>query len=200
MTRRAGVTRQQAVAVAADLADAHGLEALTLADVAAVLGIRLPSLYNHIDGLPGMQRELAVLGCREIIAALNRAAIGKSSDDAVIAVAQALRQYALEHPGLYAAIQRAPAPDDLELQQLSQEIIGIVLAVLQPYGLDPESAIHAVRGLRAITHGFATLELAGGFGLPLDRDESFLRLLRAYLAGLRSVDCYDSGGDTADTA
>jgi hypothetical protein len=27
--------------------------------------------------------------------------------------------------------------------------------------------------------------VAGGFGIPLDRDESFLWLLRAYLAGLR---------------
>lgn len=46
--------------------------------------------------------------------------------------------------------------------------------------------IHAVRGLRSIVHGFATLEAGGGFGMPLDRDESFLRLLRAYLAGLRT--------------
>lgn len=44
----------------------------------------------------------------------------------------------------------------------------------------------AVRGLRSIAHGFATLELAGGFGLPFDPDESFLRLLQAYLVGLRT--------------
>jgi len=47
-----------------------------------------------------------------------------------------------------------------------------------------EAAIHAVRGLRSIAHGFATLELAGGFGMPLDCEESFLRLLRAYVTGL----------------
>src|SRR5439155_17306234 len=96
------------------------------------------------------------------------------------------RAYVLEHPGVYAATVRAPAPDDLELQQASQAIIEVVLAVLEPYGLDEEAAIHAVRGLRSIVHGFATLELAGGFGLALDRDESFLRLLRAFIAGLRA--------------
>ena len=37
-----------------------------------------------------------------------------------------------------------------------------------------------------IAHGFATLERAGGFGMPLDCDESFLRLIHAYTAGLRA--------------
>jgi hypothetical protein len=55
-----------------------------------------------------------------------------------------------------------------------------------PYGLADEAAIHGVCGLRSIAHGFVTLELAGGFGLALDRDESFRRLLHAYVAGLRT--------------
>ena len=54
------------------------------------------------------------------------------------------------------------------------------------HGLQADAAIHAVRGLRAIAHGFATIEQAGGFGLAHDRDESFLRLVRAYIAGLRA--------------
>jgi hypothetical protein len=65
MTSRAGVSRQQAVAVAAELVDAYGLERLTLAEVAQRLGIRLPSLYNHVDGLPGMQRD-SLLGLRQM--------------------------------------------------------------------------------------------------------------------------------------
>jgi AcrR family transcriptional regulator len=186
MARSVGIDRGQVVAVAAELADAHGLEKLTLAQVAARLGVRLPSLYNHVDGLPGLQRELALLAGRQILKRISRAAIGKASDAAVIAVGQAYRRYVLEHPGRYAAIVRAPAPDDAELQQVGQAIIDVVLSVLEPYGLDEEAAIHAVRGLRSIAHGFATLELVGGFGMALDRDESFLRLLRAYTAGLRA--------------
>jgi hypothetical protein len=48
-----------------------------------------------------------------------------------------------------------------------------------------DDAVHAVRGLRALVHGFVTLETAGGFGFPLDRDESFRRLLATFAAGLR---------------
>ena len=188
MARSVGISRERVVAVAAELADAQGMDQLTLAQVAARLGVRLPSLYNHVDGLPGLRRELALLGCRQLLERISRAAIGKAAETAVIAVAQALRAYALEHPGVYDATVRAPAADDLELQELSRSIVNVVVVVLEPFGLSDEAAVHAVRGLRSISHGFVSLELAGGFGLPLDRDESFLRLLQTYLAGLSSLE------------
>jgi len=184
MARSVGIDRAQVVAVAAELADAGGLDQLTLAQVAARLGVRLPSLYNHVDGLPGLRRELALFGLRQLLDRISRAAIGKAADAAVIAFAQAYRGYILEHPGVYAATVRAPTHDEPERQQLGQAIIDVILAVLEPYGLGEQGAIHAVRGLRSIVHGFTMLELAGGFGMPLDRDESFQRLLRAYVAGL----------------
>jgi AcrR family transcriptional regulator len=179
-----GIDRAQVVAVAAELADAAGLEALTLAAVAARLEVKLPSLYNHIDGLPGLRHALALLGLRQLYERMSQAAVGKAGGTALLAIGQAYRAYIMDHPGVYMATVRAPAADDRELEQASQAIIGVLLAVLEPYGLDEAAAIHAVRGLRSIVHGFATLELAGGFGLPLDRDESFLRLLRAFVAGL----------------
>jgi AcrR family transcriptional regulator len=180
-----GIDRARVVAVAAELADAHGLEQLTLAQVAARLGVQLPSLYNHVAGLPGLRRELALAGLRALLEQMSRAAIGKAGDAAVIAIANAYRGFVLAHPGLYATTVRAPAPDDAEHNRLSQVIVEVVLAVLAPYGLADDDAIHAVRGLRSIVHGFASIELSGGFGLALDRDESFLRLLRAFIAGLR---------------
>lgn len=186
MARSVGIDRVRVVEVAAELADAHGLEQLTLAKVAGRLGIRLPSLYNHVDGLAGLRHQLALRGARDLAEHLGRAAIGKAGDEAVFALADAYRAYVLGRPGLYAATVRAPDPNDQELQQVSSAIIGVVVAVLQPYGLGETGTIHAVRGLRSVVHGFATLELAGGFGMPLDRDESFRRLLRAFVAGLRA--------------
>jgi AcrR family transcriptional regulator len=186
MARSVGVDRARVLEVATKLADEVGLENLALAQVAEQLGIKLPSLYNHVAGLAGLRRELALLGGRQLADRLARAAIGKSEDAAVFAVAQAYRAFVLEHPGLYAGLVRAPAADDQELSQVGQALVDVVLLVLEPYYLGERGAIHAVRGLRSIVHGFATLERAGGFGMPLDRDESFARLLRAYVAGLRA--------------
>lgn len=187
MTRRAGLDRAQVVATAAVLADQHGLDSLTLAQVAAQLGVRLPSLYNHVDGLPGLRHELAVLGLRDILDGMRRAAVGKSGDAAVLALALAYRGYVLEHPGRYAATVRAPAPDDDAIIALGEEIIDTLVAVLSAYDLDETATIHAIRGLRAVVHGFATLELGGGFDMPVDREASFHVLVELYCAGLRSL-------------
>jgi len=45
---------------AARIADAEGLAEVTLARVAESLGVRAPSLYNHVEGLPGMLRLLTI--------------------------------------------------------------------------------------------------------------------------------------------
>jgi hypothetical protein len=77
--------------------------------------------------------------------------------------------------------------DNPELGAAEEEAMGTVLAVLASCGVrGEEEAIHAARGLRSIAHGFATLEEAGGFGMSLDPDESFRKLMRAFAAGLRS--------------
>ncbi|MBA3945619.1 MAG: WHG domain-containing protein [Herpetosiphonaceae bacterium] len=187
MARSVGIDRTKVIAVAAELADEFGLEQLTLAQVATRLGVKLPSLYNHVDGLPDLRRALALLGIRQLMVQFTQAAIGKAEDAAIIAMADAYRAYARAHPGLYAATLRAPGPDDVEALQAAQSIVEVVLTVLEPYGLAEAAAIHAVRGLRSIIHGFVTLELAGGFELPLDHDESFRWLLHTYSAGVRAA-------------
>ena len=52
--------------------------------------------------------------------------------------------------------------------------------MLEAFNLHGEDALHAARGLRSLAHGFATLEAAGGFGLPLDCDESFRHLVAMF--------------------
>ena len=40
-----------------------------------------------------------------------------------------------------------------------------------------QDAVDAVRSLRAVIHGFVTLEAAGGFGLPRSLDATYTRLI-----------------------
>jgi AcrR family transcriptional regulator len=184
MPARAGLDAAAVVRAAADLADAKGIDALTLGELAAHLGIRTPSLYNHIAGLDGLRRDLALVGVRELTARLARAAIGKAGDTAIIAFADAYRAFAHAHPGLYLATQRAPGPDDDELHAAADEAVATIVAVLAAYGLEGDDAVHMVRALRSVLHGFVSLEMGGGFGLPLNLDESFRRLLHIFIAGL----------------
>ena len=187
MPRKPGLDTAQVVRAAAELIDQEGLEGLTLNRLARRLSIQTPSLYNHVGGMPGLQRELARLNAHELGLCLTDAALGKSGAEALQSVAQAYRAYIKAHPGLYLASLRASGredPPDLELQAAEDRVVRVALAVVASFGLQGEDGLHAVRGLRSLIHGFATLEIAGGFGLPLDCDESFRRLLAMFIQGL----------------
>jgi AcrR family transcriptional regulator len=181
---RAGLDHDVVVAAAADIADADGLDAVTLARVAAALRVKPPSLYNHVAGRDGLLRGIALLGLDELAAALREAAIGRSGADGLQATAQAYRAYVLAHAGRYAAgAITAPAAGDAEHQAAGATVLDVMRSVLRSWSLDDEQTLHALRAIRAAVHGFASLEAAGGFGIKLDLDTSFQHLVAALAAG-----------------
>jgi AcrR family transcriptional regulator len=189
---RAGLDPERVVAVAAGIADAEGLEAVTLARVAADLAVKSPSLYNHVAGRAGLLRGVALAGLHDLAATLREAAIGRAGADALLATAEAYRRYVKEHPGRYAAgAVRAPAAGDAEHHAAATAVLDVMSGVLRAWSLSDEETIHALRGFRAAVHGFATLEVAGGFAIDVDVDASFARLVAALGAG------FDAAGGAA---
>ena len=59
---RAGLNTDRVVAEAAELADEVGLDQLTLAALAARLGVRQPSLYKHVASVDALQRLISMRG------------------------------------------------------------------------------------------------------------------------------------------
>ena len=72
---RAGLDRERVVDAAIAIADDEGLHAVSLARVAAALGVRPPSLYKHVDGRDALLRAIAVRSVRELTDALRAAAV-----------------------------------------------------------------------------------------------------------------------------
>jgi len=184
---RQGLTSERVTEVAAELADRDGLTTLTLARVAAVLDVRPPSLYNHVAGLDALRRAIALDALAGIGTAMREAATGRAGRDALVHTARAYRAYVLAHPGRYAAASIAPPEDDAALNAAATEVVGTMLAVLRAWDLDGDDAIHAVRAVRSAIHGFVTLEIDGGFGIPLDLDESFDRMIAMLAGGFDAV-------------
>lgn len=170
---RAGLTPAVVVAEACAVADESGFPQLTLAAVAQRLGVALPSLYKHVRGLDDLQRQVAALGLRELHAAVTKATVGKSRGDALRAFAGAYWEYAHQHPGMYAATLRAPHVDDAVANAAARDLLDVVYAVLEGYGVTDDDAVDVTRTLRALLHGYVALEAAGGFGLPNDVRHSF---------------------------
>jgi AcrR family transcriptional regulator len=152
------------------------------------LGVRTPSLYKHVDSLADLTHRIAVLAMTEIGDALRDATQGRAGSDALTAGAQAMRTYVKEHPGRYAAgnSARATGPDD-PLIPASNRVVASWAAMLRGYRLNPGQEIHALRALRGMVHGFATLEAADGFQYDTDIDDSFTWMINLIDHGLQSA-------------
>lgn len=175
---RAGLSELVVIEEAERLIDEVGLSRLTLAELAARLGVRQPSLYKHIEGTDGLLRAISIRTKEELAHVLARAAVGRGRADALRSVADAYRAWALEHPGRYAAgLVSAPTPGDAEDEAASFSVLEVITDILVGYELADDDAIDAVRALRSALHGFVALESNGGFGLPVDVDRSFRRLV-----------------------
>ena len=146
---RAGVTHERVVAEAAAVADEVGLERLTLAAIAQRFGVTLPSLYKHVDGLDALKRDLAVLGVRELTAALSAAAVGRARSDALHGIANAYRDYAKAHPGAPPRPSAHRTPTTTNIWPSAEAAFAVLVAVLDGYEITGEDAIDAVRSLRA---------------------------------------------------
>ena len=183
MVKRRQLDKDRVLETAVDLAEASGgVDELTLTALAAELDVRVPSLYNHIDGLDGLREDLALLTGRRLLAEILQAAFGKTGAEALRAMAQAYRDFALRNPAIYPLTTVAPDPEQVELTALAQEWLQLLLLTVASLGLMGDEALHAIRAFRSMLHGFVSLESEGGFKMGLDRDESFDYLVSGFIS------------------
>ena len=190
---RAGLTAASVTEAAAELVDEIGFDQLSMGLVAERLGIKTPSLYKHVTSQAELARRIGVLAMVEIGDAIRDAIQGLSGSEALTAGAQAMRRYVKEHPGRYAAgdaAARPTGPDD-PLIAATKRVMASWAAMLHGYRIDPGQEIHAMRMLRSLLHGFATLEAAGGFQVDADIDHSFTWMIDFIDHGLRSAAAVD---------
>ena len=181
---RAGLDPAAVVAAGAALADEVGFANLTMGLLAERLGVRTPSLYKHVAGQDDLNRRIATLAMDEAAAAIGTAIQGYAGRDALAAAARAFRGYVLAHPGRYAATI-GPVPDPA-LLAAGDRALEALRAVLRAYPIEPENVDHALRTVRSLLHGYATLQSAGGFQWSADVDQSFEWLIDFADRGLRS--------------
>ncbi|SHE87343.1 transcriptional regulator, TetR family [Seinonella peptonophila] len=184
MSPRKGLDQQKVLKQATQIVNEQGFNQITIAALAKSLDVRSPSLYNHFSGLSDLQKRLALYALEQLGDSLMRSVIGKSGDIAVRALCEAYLNFARTNPGLYEAILHFPAKFDRQVEQAGDQIISIIVEVLRSYGFSQIQMIHAIRSLRSIVHGFATLEQADGFQMDVSRDESFDFLITLYIDGL----------------
>ena len=152
--------------------------------------MRAPSLYRHITSQADLTRRNAALALTEVGEAIGAAIQGRAGRDALRAAAGALRDFVVAHPGRYAATVNVPqVPGDAQDPVAVAAARGLdqFRAVLRGYSIPADDEIHALRAMRSMFHGFATLQAAGGFQYSTEVDDSLEWLVALVDHGLRGM-------------
>jgi AcrR family transcriptional regulator len=186
MSPRAGLNTADVVAAGAEFLDSG--ETLTIAALAARLGVKAPSLYKHVDSVDDLRQRVATLVMNELGDALRDALQGRSHADAISAVFSTVGAYIAAHPGRYTTATSTPlGSDDDPLRIAAGRVIDSVRATLAGYGIPAENLDHAVRMLWCVIQGYSTLVDAGAFQWQTDLDQSVSWMIGFLDTGLRAT-------------
>lgn len=184
-----GVTKEMIVSEAIACVEDSGQPAVSLHELARRLGIKTPSLYNHIRNTRELQYEVMHYAIDQFVANQREATQGKQTDEAVRAFAHAYYAFATEHRGLYRLIMTMPSEKDERAKEMALPLLDTVVEILRGYGLGEEGVAHWQRVFRAILHGFISQEDLGYFYYydAVDLGQSRTVAVDCFLAGLHAA-------------
>ena len=176
--------RETIIETARRLIERDGEENLSLAQLAAELGIKAPSLYRHIASKNALFQAVVEQTALKLFEAYDKAleTAGDSTQAKILQLAAVHRTFAHQNPNTYMLAFAAHPPEiranpdmllnrAVALQQIMSQISG------------EENSLPALRGLLAIIHGFVTLELNGQFQRGGDLAAAYETAIHAYLQG-----------------
>ncbi|MFI5764769.1 TetR/AcrR family transcriptional regulator C-terminal domain-containing protein [Streptomyces sp. NPDC051563] len=155
--RKPSYSREAITAAAVALADAEGIEAVTIRKVAAEVGAGAMSLYSYAPD----KETLLELMVDHVAGELPTAHTPTDDWRAELkAIAHLQRAHMLRHPWLPAALtgRRTPGPNTLAFLERA-------LAALRPTGLDGAAKLEVFAQLTAFVAGHVAHEIAGAAAL-----------------------------------
>jgi Tetracyclin repressor-like, C-terminal domain len=156
--------------------------------IAADLATELEAhLSEKADTIPEIRRLLAVKGYRELRARLVRDIGNMTGNDAVRAMAVAMRAFAHERPGLSAATFRNSITDSPEWRREGELLAGVAIKAFESAGLHREQAFNALQILRALVRGFVLHEMAASFLESVDYDQMYSTAMNVFIRGLDAL-------------
>jgi AcrR family transcriptional regulator len=177
---RRKVNPQKIEDTALALAKEAGFDQLSLIAVARHLGIKSPSLFNHVSGLADLKGRVALRVMQDLRQSIESTLGDKTGEVAVMALANAYRTWVKNNPGLYPAVRGVGPHSSGDLAGAYYGIIEMMVSVFATTGMTPDDQIHQARALRATLHGWVELEREGSFAVAKDLDWSFSRMMAAF--------------------
>lgn len=185
---RTGLDTNMVIHRAAQLVNEVGLENITLKMLADDLGVKSPSLYNHIGGLEDLKMQLMIYGWKEMEQRIIQSVIGISGYDAIKAGCHAFYEYATENPGLFNAMLWYNKFQNTETMEATSGLFSVLFKVTSSLNISEENCNHIIRTLRGFLEGFSLLVNNEAFGNPISIAESFELSLNVLIEGIKTLE------------
>lgn len=172
------------VQTAQRLIEEEGVDDLSLARLAAALGIKAPSLYRHVASKSELIRAVNGLMFEALLATFAAALSPPltTPQAQMTAILESYRTFALAHPQTYILAFTTTDPTERpEARLLEQKVLPYQAIMAQLTG--EAHSLAALRGALALVHGFVMLELKGQLQREGDIGEAFAAAVQAYLRG-----------------
>ena len=178
---RKGLTEEIIIGTSARLIAEKCWQNFSLHGLAAELGIKTASLYNHIPNSKKLVAKVGESVLYDLKQSIRDSTEGKTGLEAVEALASAYRRFALENPELYQLILLIPELDDDDFSNAGRTLMADLYSKLSPFCPTREEQVHAGRMLRSCMHGFISLEHAGFFRSAVDIEDSYGYVIHSFI-------------------
>ena len=186
------LTKEVIIDEALQTIELNGYANFSLRSLAANLDVAVSSLYNHIRGQEDLLTAIGLRAVEMLVNQVLQAISGCAPEQALYALADAYRTFALKHTELYQIITGIPKLADPVLSAAAEQIANPILQVFSAFGLNETMQIHYQRILRSTMHGFIAHETGGGFSrMVFDRNTSYQIAIRCIISDIKEA---ESGG------
>lgn len=184
---RAGIDKETIIRSAAQLVNQAGMEQITMKMLADNLGVKPPSLYNHISGLEELKKQLMIFGWTQAKEKLLLSLAGVSGYDAIKAMCYAFYDYATENTGLFEVMLWYNKFQNEEASEATAELLAVIFRITRSLDIPDNYCFHLIRTFRGFLEGFFLLVNNGSFGHPLPITDSFELSVNILIAGIKEL-------------
>ncbi|MDR0846350.1 MAG: TetR/AcrR family transcriptional regulator [Lactobacillales bacterium] len=146
------LTYDEIIQTATELVEEKGMENLSVHEISSRLGVKTPSLYNHVKGMDDIRSGVKKFVLKFVAQGMNEAAAGKDSYEAVCDIAIKYRLLAKEHLMLFKVMNGDPKHENIE------HLAVLFKQILEPLNLKNEDEVTFIRLYYASIKGFCELD------------------------------------------
>jgi AcrR family transcriptional regulator len=187
---RREATRERVFQAAWELARRDGLAAITLREVARLVGMRAPSLYTYFGSKNAMYDAMYAQAARELAATLARRPHGSDPRQTLRGRMRMFIAFCVADPARYQLLLERPVPGfepAPESFQITVDALAATRADLEAAGVHGEPAVDM---FRALITGLVSLQIAndpGGDRWIRLQDDALDMLLAHYATAVRGA-------------